>query len=194
MPENDVTEGVGANGMADQELKKTPENEAVKENLLPPDETAGTAADVEAVQLPNNAKLPLPEGVTLPPNAEPFPPADVGLVKELQKKADNWMGWYNFCGWIYWFLGAASVAFSTLGASDVVEAKFRTSFALLSAICLGVIGFANPQKKAAKFIGAFRLLEPSVRAYKYGVLSKADLLIKDREAENMLNEGEFDGK
>lgn len=194
MPENDVTEGIGANGKADQELKKTPENEAVKEALLPPDETAGTAADVEAVQLPNGTKLPLPEGITLPPGAVPLPDANLELVKELQRKAENWMRWYNFCGWIYWFLGAASVAFSTLGASDVVEAKFRTSFALLSAICLGVIGFANPQKKAAKFIGAFRLLEPSVRAYKYGVLTKAELLVKDKEAENMLNEGEFDGK
>ena len=194
MPENEVTEGIGANGKADNELKQKPENEAGIENILPPDEKVGTAADVEAVQLPKGAKIPLPEGIILTTSSEPLPPADAELVKELQNKTNIWMRWYNFTGWIYWILGAASVAFSTLGASDVVEAKFRTSFALLSAICLGIIGFANPQKKAAKFIGAFRLLEPSVRAYKYGVLSKADLLIKDKEAENMLNEGEFDGK
>ncbi|WP_162056196.1 hypothetical protein [Pontibacter pamirensis] len=156
--------------------------------------TAADAATVDDAKVPKVDKALIVGQQTEQQKTEHLPAADLELVKELQRKANNWMRWYNFSGWVYWILGAASVAFSTLGASDVFEQQFSTVFALLSAICLGIIGFANPQKKAAKFIGAYRLLEPSVRSYKYGVLPKADLLVKDKEAENMLNEGDFDGK
>lgn len=126
-----------------------------------------------------------------------FLPLDSDLINEMKEKVKFYQDWAQICIWLYWILGISSVILATLAASDVITAIARPRCALFAAICTAAIGYINPQRRASKFLTAYRMLEPALREYIYNksgepLLQK--LLDTHVKAEAILNDGEFDGR
>jgi hypothetical protein len=120
-------------------------------------------------------------------------PPDSVLVSEMQRKLDVW--YWNAVVWerAHWLFGILGVAFSALSAAKYIRPEFASGFAVATTICLGIIAFANPQLRSARYLRSYRILETSLREYRNFLRSLEDLLKEHRRAEDLLNETEGAG-
>lgn len=111
------------------------------------------------------------------------------LVAELQRKLGVW--YWNGVTWerVHWAVGVLGIACSAISSAAFFEGS-RGLFAVMATICLGVLGFANPQKRSARFLQAYRLVDSALREFRSGLIPLKALLSEHRRAEEMLNEGE----
>lgn len=112
------------------------------------------------------------------------------VIKQLEDKVNFWFGLHSLCKWIHWIVGILGVTMSTLAASSAVHKDVLPYLSVVAAVCFGIMGFVNPQKQAALFIRAYRLLEPAIREYKFSDLTLKELLNVHKMAEDLLNDGE----
>jgi hypothetical protein len=117
-------------------------------------------------------------------------PADEALVKELQRKLDVWHWNAVTWEWVHWLFGIMGVAFSALSAAEYIQDEVASSFAVATTICLGVLGFANPQRRSARYIRSYRVLDTALREFKNSSRTLEDMLKEHRRAEDLLNETE----
>jgi len=110
------------------------------------------------------------------------------LVAELKHKLDVW--YWNGVTWerVHWAVGVLGIACSALSSAAFFN-ESRDLFAVMATICLGILGFANPQKRSARFLQAYRLVDSAVREFRSGLIPLEKLLSEHRHAEEMLNEG-----
>jgi len=112
------------------------------------------------------------------------------VIHQLTQKVNFWFKLNIACQWLHWGIGILGVTCSTLAASSVIKTAYLGVFSVSAAVCFGIIGFVNPQKQAAKYIRAFRILEPAIREYAYSDLSLNDLFALHKRAEELLNDSE----
>jgi hypothetical protein len=112
------------------------------------------------------------------------------VEEELQRKLDVW--YWNGVFWerVHWVVGILGVAFSALSAARDVTTYLAPSFAIAATICLGIITFANPQIRSARFLRSYRVLDSALREYRNSLRDLADLLQVHSRAEALLNETE----
>lgn len=115
---------------------------------------------------------------------------DERLLGELQRKLDIW--YWNGVVWerTHWVLGTLGIAFSSLSAADIILDGWAAGFAVATTICLGILGFANPLRRSARYFRSYRILDPALREYKFNLLTLDQILAEHRRAEEFLDEAE----
>lgn len=113
------------------------------------------------------------------------------IVDELQHKLKLWFNMSVFCDWSHWIVGVLGISFSALSAAKYINNEWASGFAVAATICFGIIGFANPQKFASRYIRAYRILDSALREYRFNELDKKGLLAEHRRAEEILNDVDF---
>lgn len=116
------------------------------------------------------------------------------LIDELKSITNFWSNLAKWCVRLHWAVGVIGIIAATLASNNRFRSDVAAGFATTAALCLAITGFVNPQKRAARFLSGYRLLDPAIRAYKYKVLSKRKLLETHMRAEAIIQNGEFDSK
>jgi hypothetical protein len=112
------------------------------------------------------------------------------VIKQLDRKVSFWFNlhiWYKF---IHWTIGLVGVTMSTLAASSAISRNAASVLSVVAAVCFAIMGFVNPQKQAALYIRAYRMLEPAIREYSFSDLTLTQLLKIHKRAEELLNDNE----
>ncbi len=111
------------------------------------------------------------------------------VVTELQGKLGVW--YWNGVTWerVHWCIGVLGIACSAISSASLSDGS-KSVFAVIATVCLGILGFANPQKRSGRFLQAYRLLDSALREFRSGLIPLKTLLSEHRRAEEMLNEGE----
>jgi len=112
------------------------------------------------------------------------PITDDELASELQRKLDLWLWNGGLWECVHWLVGVIGIASAT--ATD----EGTRIFPVIATACMGVLGFANPQKRSQRYLQAYRLVDTALREYRALLVSRAALLAEHRRAEELLNEGE----
>ena len=109
---------------------------------------------------------------------------------EIEARLNAWYRMFNFASRTHYVVGVLGVACSALAASNVVDAS--QILAAISAVCIAILGFAQPEKKYLKFVRAWRVLDAAVLKYKYGKIDLDALLEKLERGEQLITEVEYD--
>jgi hypothetical protein len=115
--------------------------------------------------------------------------ADEELVAELQRKLDVWHWIGVLWEWVHWIVGVLGIACSAVGSASESQYEGR-GFAITATVCFGILGFANPQRRSARFLLAYRLVDTALREFRCGLIPTQALLAEHRRAEELLDEGE----
>ena len=115
---------------------------------------------------------------------------DNTLIDELQQKLNVW--YWNAVTWerVHWLFGILGITFSALSAAQFVRAEYASAFAVATTVCLGVLAFANPQGRSARYLRSYRVLDTALREFKNDLRSLKDILEEHRRAEDLLTETE----
>ncbi len=116
------------------------------------------------------------------------------LISELTIKADRWLDLSVKYQYVHWTIGTIGVLASALSASNLGGSVCAKICSVLSAVCIGVLGFLNPQKKSAQFLAAFRKLEPAIKTYRYADNDIKKVLAAHEQAEQGLNDSDANSK
>jgi hypothetical protein len=117
--------------------------------------------------------------------------ADDIVVSELQGKLDIWFHYGVLWERAHWLFGILGVMFSGMGAAANLWPRSVTSiFAIITTICFGFLGFANPQRQSARYMRAYRIVDTALREYRCNLRTVEDLLKEHRRAEELLNDVE----
>ena len=88
----------------------------------------------------------------------------------------------------YYFLGGVGVATSALAAAFPSETSRYLS--VISAVCIALLGFTQPEKKYIKFVRAWRILDIAAMRYRYGIISINSLFDALERGEQSITEFE----
>ncbi len=109
---------------------------------------------------------------------------------EIEARVNAWYRMFNFANRTHYVVGVLGVACSALAASDVGGAS--QILAAISAVCIAILGFAQPEKKYFKFVRAWRVLDAAVLKYRYGKIDLDTLLETVERGEELITEVERD--
>jgi hypothetical protein len=118
------------------------------------------------------------------------PLTDDQLSHDIMRRLRTWYRWNRIGYLVYALLGGTSILASTLAATKWLETPQYAS--AVSAFCIGLLGFVNPQRRAARFIRAWRVVDGALWDFRYGNLPRSDLLKPVREGERIIDEGAAD--
>ncbi len=114
--------------------------------------------------------------------------AHQAVPKEIEERVAAWYRMFNFASRSHYVVGVLGVACSALAAADIFN--ISQFLAALSAVCIAILGFAQPERKYMKFVRAWRVLDTAVLKYKYGKIDLDTLLDTVDRGEQMLTDFE----
>jgi len=88
----------------------------------------------------------------------------------------------------HYAVGIVGLCASILASS--IQEPWNRSFAVVAAICFGMIAFIKPEQQYYKYVRAWRLVDNGVIRYRLNLDSKKELMQKLDQAENILYEFE----
>ncbi len=91
------------------------------------------------------------------------------LPKEIETRLRSWQSLYMRGNTFYYFFGGLGVATSGLAAAFPSEVSRYLS--VVSAVCIALLGFTQPEKKYIKFVRAWRILDIAAVRYRYRIIS-----------------------
>jgi hypothetical protein len=118
-----------------------------------------------------------------------MPLSEDELVTELKCKLNVWYGVGVLWERVHWVIGVLGIACSAIASSVTADGNARV-FAIVATVCLGILGFANPQKRSARYFQAYRLVDTAMREFRCGLIPVQQLLVEHRRAEELLNEAD----
>ena len=89
---------------------------------------------------------------------------------------------------IHYTVGIIGLCASILASA--IEAPWNRIFAVVAAVCFGIIALVKPEQKYYKYVRAWRLLENGTIKYRLGFESQKGLMRKIDQAESILYEFE----
>lgn len=110
------------------------------------------------------------------------------VPKEIEARVNAWYRMFNFASRIHYVVGVLGVACSALAAADIFD--ISQFLAALSAVCIAILGFAQPERKYMKFVRAWRVLDAAVLKYRYGKIDLDTLLDTVDRGEQLLTDFE----
>jgi hypothetical protein len=96
----------------------------------------------------------------------------------VDKISDRHAAWFRyFQKWraIFWLCGVVAATASTLAASSIVYGA-APYFAVLSSVCVAILGFTNPQRRANAYVAAWRIVGSALLRYGAGESTVSDLV------------------
>jgi hypothetical protein len=108
----------------------------------------------------------------------------------VDKISDRHAAWFKyFRRWraIFWGCGILAATASALAASSVAGTA-APYFAVLSSICIAILGFTNPQRRANGYVAAWRIVGSALLRYAAGDASVSDLVSAVDRGEAIIGE------
>jgi hypothetical protein len=93
---------------------------------------------------------------------------DEGLVRDAEHKMKTWMLLFKNLSRLYWSCGVLALVASALAGSRIISDSAVPYVTLLSTLCVGIIGFVDPERRGRRFLRAFRVVDAALLDYKYG--------------------------
>jgi len=106
---------------------------------------------------------------------------------DLSHKLEFWLRRSKSWTITHWFTGTLSIALSALSAADFLPAPWQKIVSVSATITVGFLGFANPERKAARYVRAYVILDPALRDYRSGLMDAKTLTQVHRQAEETLH-------
>lgn len=120
----------------------------------------------------------------LPPDPQiPVPP-------EIEARVSAWHKLYIRANYSHYFVGIVGVASSAISAAT--DGGISKALAAVAAICIAVLGFAQPDRKYVKFVRAWRILDIATLRYRYGQIDLPALINAVETGEQAITEFEQD--
>jgi hypothetical protein len=91
------------------------------------------------------------------------------LPEEVETRLRAWQSLYMRGNTFYYIFGGLGVATSGLAAAFPSETSRYLS--VVSAGCIALLGFTQPEKKYIKFVRAWRILDIAAMRYRYKLIS-----------------------
>jgi hypothetical protein len=108
-------------------------------------------------------------------NTEPSPDQPLlPLPAEVDQRLSYWHGLWNRSASYHYFFGVISVGASVISTS--MEGDRAKIFSIIAAIATALIGFMHPERRYAKFVRAWRVLDVAAMRYRHGLCDKASLI------------------
>lgn len=114
------------------------------------------------------------------------------IVMEVTERHWSWFKFFQRWRGTFWTCGVLAATSSALAASDKVAGSWSPYYAVLSSICIAVLGFTNPQRRANAYVAAWRMVSIALLHYKAGSSTVYDLVATVDRAEALI--GEMDTK
>jgi hypothetical protein len=93
---------------------------------------------------------------------------EAAVLREIESRHKRWFMYFKFWKHLFWTCGVLCVTSSTLAAAEKVSGNAAPYFAVLSSVCIAVIGFSGPQRRAQSYVTAWRALGSALMRYKAG--------------------------
>ena len=122
-------------------------------------------------------------------NSEPSN-SDRTVPKEVEDLHKLYVLYFQVARTLHYVIGILGLTCSLMATSGFGGNEASREWALGAGVCFGVIGFVDPNSRYKKCVKAARILNIATLRYKYGELSKSDLLLAVETAENMVTEME----
>jgi len=97
------------------------------------------------------------------------------VVNKISDRHTAWFGYFRTWRAIFWLCGIVSATASALAASKVAG-DAAPYFAVLSSVCIAVLGFTNPQRRANAYVAAWRIVGSALLRYGTGESNVSDLV------------------
>ena len=108
------------------------------------------------------------------------------IPEEIVKRVSSWSRMFNFASRTHYIVGIVGVGCSAMAAADLFSRS--QILAAISAVCIAILGFAQPERKYMKFVRSWRLLDTAALKYKYGRIELDELLATLDRSEQLLSE------
>lgn len=86
----------------------------------------------------------------------------------------------------HWFIGVLGIAMSALASANLYPPSTPV-LSVIATICFGVIGFANPERQAAKYQRGFLILDVAICRYEAKLIDIKQLLDSLERAESVMH-------
>lgn len=110
------------------------------------------------------------------------------LPEEIEIRLRSWQSLYMRGNTFYYIFGGLGVATSGLAAAFPSETSRYLS--VVSAVCIALLGFTQPEKKYIKFVRAWRILDIAAMRYRYKLIPIASLFDALERGEQSITEFE----
>lgn len=110
------------------------------------------------------------------------------LPEEVESRLCSWQRLYMRGNTFYYIFGGLGVATSGLAAAFPSETSRYLS--VVSAVCIALLGFTQPEKKYIKFVRAWRILDIAAMRYRYKLIPISSLLDALERGEQSITEFE----
>lgn len=111
---------------------------------------------------------------------------------DVSKRHLAWMIYWKRAVTTHYVIGILGVTASCIAATGFEY--FSQAAAIVSAFCIGVLGFVQPERKYLKFVRAWRRLDSSVMLFRFGKIEIDDLLQAVEDGESIITEVEKETK
>lgn len=112
------------------------------------------------------------------------------IIAKIESRRDAWRAYFRGWRMLFWTCGVLGVAASVLAAAEKVTGISAPYFAALSSVCMALIGFTNPQRRAIAYLRAWRLLDGALLRHEAGNLGLSDLVETVERGESIIAEAD----
>lgn len=112
----------------------------------------------------------------------------VDIPPEIQNRIKMWYRLFMRATYSHYFFGTIGVASSAISAAT--DGGIAKMLAALSATCIAILGFAQPDRKYVKFVRAWRILDIAALRYRYHQIDIKELLEAVERGEKVITDFE----
>lgn len=109
-----------------------------------------------------------------------------GVIDKIAKRHGAWFRYFRSWRSLFWACGVTAAAASALAAAEL--GKTSPYFALLSSLCIAVLGFTNPQRPAHAYATAWRRLGSALLRYEANECKLTDVILAVDQGEAAIAE------
>src|SRR5262249_2758159 len=109
------------------------------------------------------------------------------VVDQISSREKAWFTYFHWWRRTFWVCGVLAATFSTLAASSA-SGRAAPYFAVSSSVCIAVLGFLSPQRRANGYVAAWRIVSTALLRYGAGECSVSDLIAAVDQGEAIIGE------
>jgi len=108
------------------------------------------------------------------------------VPEDIERRLAAWRTYWKRAVAMRYLVGIVGITDSCIAAANFED--YSQFAAIISALCIGVLGFVQPEQKYLKFIQAWRRLDSSMMKFKFGQIEIGALLQAVEDSESIITE------
>lgn len=117
----------------------------------------------------------------------------MNIIKTAEERRLFWLKLSHRWKSLHWIVGLIGLVMSGLAAATQISRGAAPYFSLVATLCIGIIGFASPEKRAQMFIEAYGVIDNALLEYELTMKTSnpdEESLVKAiKKAEGIANPG-----